>query len=55
MGSNKQPKRAISKHENEVQKFYNGKSVLITGAAGFLGKVSNYVFLKLCVILTNIN
>lgn len=39
MGFREREEILISNPESEVQKFYNGKSILITGAAGFLGKV----------------
>ncbi|XP_015781650.1 fatty acyl-CoA reductase 1 [Tetranychus urticae] len=40
--------------ESEVIKFYNGKSVFITGASGFIGKAVIYKLLKVCPDIGNI-
>ena len=34
-----------STEQSEVSKFYHGKSIFITGAAGFLGVVSIYIYI----------
>ena len=44
MITKEQGKILNSNLESEVCKFYNNKSILITGAAGFLGEVNILAF-----------